>query len=63
MNQKIDLLAHLKGSEAAVKDWPKWKRDIWPDSPAISHASISENKPIQAQGDVFHALMNLNRHK
>jgi hypothetical protein len=63
MSKKIDLLAHLKGSEARVKDWPKWKRDIWPDSSIPPVTSTSENKPIHVKGEVFLELMNFSRHK
>jgi hypothetical protein len=31
-SQPIDLLKHLKGAADAVKDWPDWKKNIWPDN-------------------------------
>lgn len=43
MKTAIDFFAHLKGAENAVKDWPAWKINLWPDS----LLAASQNPPIK----------------
>jgi len=31
-SQKVDFLKHLEGAADAVKDWPDWKKNIWPEN-------------------------------
>lgn len=40
MKKEIDFLAHLKVSGEAIKDWPAWKRDIWPEVSNIPNTTL-----------------------
>jgi hypothetical protein len=63
MTNNNDLLAHLKETEAVIKDWPAWKKNIWPESHVVPN-SVSVVTTVPAtQGNFFAELASLQRHR
>lgn len=42
-SQQVDFLKHLEGAADAVKDWPDWKKNIWPEN-----APPPKKQPVEA---------------
>lgn len=38
---KESFLAHLAKCAETVKDWPDWKKNIWPDNTSESYVDYS----------------------
>jgi len=62
MKKNIDFFAHLKGAENAVKDWPAWKLNLWPDS-SLAASQNPPSKVIVRQAVISQSLKTYHRHK
>lgn len=63
MNNNNDLLAHLKETEAVIKDWPAWKKNIWPETSVGPSAGRAGNGATPTKGNLVAELATLQRHR
>ncbi|MGX9775042.1 hypothetical protein ACWYXN_16170 [Janthinobacterium aestuarii] len=63
MKKDIDLLAHLKVSGEAIKDWPAWKRDIWPAVTTLSSTPSLSERSLLVNGNFLPHFQAIHRTK
>ncbi|NRR31095.1 hypothetical protein HSX11_12985 [Oxalobacteraceae bacterium] len=56
MKNQIDFLVHLKNSGEEVRDWPAWKKDIWPEVSNLNDSLKTKVQHGRSKGALLPAL-------